>query len=228
VLDLLDPAAQRAISFIASLKANEVPSEYYEVSERKHSEYRVYNQTQYLLSIMFKHSGNEDLSLKIRSKHLPGETDNDPGRKARTSNDRFCVLDGETTNFYLAEQKDALNYDEKALLALYWLQKGGPKGVQHATELWKQLRDRYDLSRGVLEMDKADRKKKLHSVYKTALMGILAKKMNDQEVLSSVRAALKSWQSPNGGWVTDRTPDLRPDGVANAETTALAILALSD
>ncbi len=224
----MDPAAERAISFIGSLKANDVPSEYYEVSEKKHSEYRVYNQTQYLLSIMFKHTGNHDLSSKIRNKHFPGEADNDPGRKARISNDRFCVLDGETANFYLAEQKDALNYDEKTLLALYWLQKGGPKAVQYATGLWKQLRDRYDFSRGVLEMDKADRKKKLHSVYKTALMGILAEKMNDQEVLSSVRKTLKSWQSPNGGWVTDRTSDLRPDGVANAETTALAILALSD
>jgi len=80
----------------------------------------------------------------------------------------------------------------------------------------------------VLNMDKADRKKNLYSVYKTALMGITAKKMKDQEVLASVRATLRSWQNTDGGWVTDRTPDLQPNGVANAETTALVILALSD
>lgn len=224
----MDPAVGRALSYVRSLRADEVPSEYYEVSEKTHSEYRVYNQTQYLLSIMFKHVGNEDLALKIRSRHMPGEVDNDPGRKGRKSDDRFRVLEGVTDGFYLAGQKDALNSDEKALLALFWLQKGGLKGIQYAKVLWKQLRDQYDLSRGVLKMDKADRKKNLYSVYKTALMGILAKKMNDQEILASVRATLRSWQNADGGWVTDRTPDLQPNGVANAETTALAILALSD
>jgi len=224
----LDPVVERASSYVRSLRADQGPSEYFEVSEKTHSEYRVYNQTQYLLSIMFKQTGNEDLALKIRSRHAPGEGDNDPGRKSRRSNDRFCVLEGEIDHFYLAGQKDALNNDEKALLALYWLQKGGPRGMQYARALWKQLRDQYDISRGVLNMDKADRKKNLYSVYKTALMGILAKKMKDQEVLASVRATLRSWQNTDGGWVTDRTPDLQPNGVANAETTALVILALSD
>ncbi|MBS7626582.1 hypothetical protein KEJ51_06050 [Candidatus Bathyarchaeota archaeon] len=75
-------------------------------------------------------------------------------------------------------------------------------------------------------MDKADSKRKLYPVYKVALFGIFAKRMNDKTTLENVQRNLLKWQDESGGWVTDRRNDLDPDGVANIETTALSIMAL--
>ncbi len=75
-------------------------------------------------------------------------------------------------------------------------------------------------------MDKADSKRNLYSVYKVALLGILAKRMNETDTAITVRESLIKWQDQYGGWVTDRTPSFEPDGVANIETTALSVMAL--
>ncbi|MEM2107202.1 MAG: hypothetical protein QXV46_05265 [Candidatus Bathyarchaeia archaeon] len=219
----LTPAIERALLFIDSLRVDNAGSEYFEVAEQNHSEHRVYNQSQYLLSVMFKKLGRHDRAEAIRSKHPLGEPDNDPRRRRHKANDRFCILEGDVKNFYLANQTDSNYNDEIALLSLYWLEKGRK---DYSDKLWRKIYSRYDFSRGVLKMDKADYKRKLYPVYKVALFGILAKRMDDKTTLENVQRNLLRWQDESGGWVTDRRKDLEPDGVANIETTALSIMAL--
>ena len=218
------PAISRALKFIDTLRVNDSRSEYYEVAELDHSEHRVYNQSQYLLTLLFKKVGRIDLAQAIRRKHRPDEPDNDlPRRKGHIACDRWCILEGDIAPFYLKNRINSSYNDEKALLALYWLEKGSQG---NAKRIWKQLHSRYDSLQGVLKMDKADRERSLYPVYKVALLGILARKMNKPDIAGSVEGSLRRWQNTGGGWETDRTPILRPDGVANIETTALSILAL--
>ncbi|MBS7623554.1 hypothetical protein KEJ39_07780 [Candidatus Bathyarchaeota archaeon] len=103
----------------------------------------------------------------IRCKHPLGERDNDPRRMRHRSNDRFCILEGDIENFYLSDQKDSNYNDEIALLTLYWLERGQ---TDHSRRLWRKLHSRYDSSRGVLKMDRADSKRRLYPVYKVALL----------------------------------------------------------
>jgi hypothetical protein len=232
----LDPSVEKAARFLDSLRTDERRTDFYEVAEPEHSEHRVYSQSQYLLSILLKRLGSEEYSRNIRGKHLAGEVDNDPTRSGHTANDRFCVLEDDTKPFYLSNQKDAETNDEIALLALYWLNKkvpilGNSLYRRNADRLYEKLRARFDTVRGVLEMDRADRMRQprpLYPVYKIALLGILAKRMKDMATLNRVREVLRAWQHPSGGWVTDRTTELAPDGVANIETTALCTMALQD
>jgi hypothetical protein len=205
----LDPSVDRAARFLDSLRTDERRTDFYEVAEPTHSEHRVYNQSQYLLSILLKRLGSEETYRNIRGKHMVGEVDNDPTRSGHKANDRFCVLEVDTKPFYLA----------------------GQTKTDNAERLYKQLVARFDPVKGVLEMDRADRLRKprpLYPVYKVALLGILAKRMNDIATLNRVREVLKAWQHPSGGWVTDRTLELAPDVVANIETTALCTMALQD
>ena len=214
---------ERALLFFDTLRVDDTRSEYFEVAEQNHTERRVYNQSQYLLSVMFKKLGKEDHAQTIRNRHPLGELDNDPRRKRHKANDRFCVLEGDVKTFYLSNQTNSNYNDELALLSLYWLEKGD---MDYSKKLWKKIYARYDFSRGVLKMDKADSKRNLYPVYKVALLGIIAKRMNNTDTVANVGEGLMKWQDQTGGWVTDRTPDLGPDGVANIETTALAIMAL--
>jgi len=235
-----DRPVEDALDFIDSLRVDETRCEYYEVAEQNHSEHLVFNQSQYLLSVMFKLLRREDLFQRIRRRHDPKEPDNDPKRRGHIAKDRFCVLERDIERFYLAGKTDAENNDEIALLALYWLSKKHPllgnalhRGI--IDKLWRKLQSRYDPVRGVLAMDGADRDvaqqrglKELYPVYKVALFGILAKEMKETNILAKVREKLKEWQHYRGGWETDRNGDMKPNGVANVETTALSILALVD
>ena len=236
----VDPSIDKALRFIQSL-AKDDGLEYWEVAEENDREHFVYNQTQYLLSVMFKAAGRQDLFEKIRRKHLPEEPDNDPTKGPnRIACDRWCVLDGELNRFYLFNEKNAegKGNDEYALLTIHWLLRKerasriDPRRRDYdrrANELYNTLRSRYDPLKGVLEMDKADTDKETYSVYKVALFGILAKRTKDTGILNSVRTVIETWQDEErGGWRTERTKDLNAEGLINAETTALAILALLD
>ena len=44
--------------------------------------------------------------------------------------------------------------------------------------------------------------------------------------LTAMRVRLLKMQADTGGWITDYKPDGTPVGMANVETTSLAILAL--
>lgn len=232
----MDPSVEKATRFLDSLRTDEGRTDFYEVAERSHSEHRVYNQSQYLLSILLKRLGSDVHFQNIRGKHPVGEVDNDPTRSGHRANDRFCILEDDTKPFYLADQKDAETNDEMALLALYWLNKrdpviGNTLNRRNAERLYGKLKARFDSVRGVLEMDKADQMRKpspLYAVYKVALLGILARRMNDMATLNRVREVLRAWQDASGGWSTDRTTELAPDGVANVETTVLCTMALHD
>ena len=213
----------KSMNFLNSLRVDDSRSEYYEVIEKDHSEHKVYNQSQYLLSILFKKMGKMNLVQAIRRKHPSDERDNDPRRRKNKAFDRFCILDGDTDHFYLAKKRGSKYNDEMALLGIYWLERGKPK---MANQLWKRLYSRYDERKGVLEMDKADKKRNLYPVYKVSLLGIFAKKLGKTNVVRRIQEDLKSWQHPNGGWVTDRTTRLGPDGVRNIETTMLSTMAL--
>ena len=118
---MTDLAINRALGFLDSLRVDDTRSEYYEVAEKNHSEYRVYKQSQYLISILFNQIGRKDLVQAIRSKHPPDERDNDPRRRKHKAFDRFCILEGDTENFYLAKRRSSSYNDELALIALYWL-----------------------------------------------------------------------------------------------------------
>jgi len=218
-----DSSIHRALSFIDSLRVDDTRTEYFEVVEQNHSEYRVYNQSQYLLTVMFKQIGRNDLVQAIIRKHPPNEKDNDLRRRRHKANNRFCVLEGDIKNFYLAKRRSSRYNDEMAPIALGWLLKDHPRSAQN---LWRKIYSRYDPSKGVLKMDKADLERNLYPVYKVALLGILAKKLGKTNTIANVQSQLRSWQHQLGGWETDRKVDLRPDGVANIETTALTILAL--
>jgi len=220
---MTDSAISNALRFLDSIRVDDTRSEYYEVAEKNHSEYRVYNQSQYLISILFNRIGRKDIVQAIRSKHPPDERDNDPRRRKHKAFDRFCILEGNTENFYLAKKRSSSYNDELALIALYWLEREKPKS---ANNLWKRLYSKYDPDIGFLKMDKADSKRNLYPLYKVALLGILAKGMKKMDIVNKIQNDLRKWQHPLGGWVTDRTKKLRPDGVANIETTVLCSLAL--
>lgn len=227
---------QRALDFIHNKLRDQNGGSYYEVAQSDHTEYRIFPQSQYILYITFKKLGLTQLAEEIARRHDFAQPDTvDKKRNLRPANDTYCVLEGELKPFRLAGQKRSDYSDEVALLAMFWLEKSkSPLGkILHrkkAEELWKELKSRYDISKGVLKMDKADADKNrpVYSVYKLALFGLLAKRMNDQEVLAKVRQTLRDWQDKDGGWVTDRSVELVPDGVANLETTALAILVFVD
>jgi len=239
-----DRDVDQGLRFLYSLRKDPAESEYYEVKGKWEQQHQVFKQTQYLVSILFKKIGWDDLSQKIRSINRPEDEDNDPPRKGHRAGDRWCVLEGRTDLFdpqLVRHAREGVTEgkgnDEIALMALYCILKaeGLPPHPlaksfrQNAEILWNTVKKRYDPSKGVLEMDKADRENNSHSVYKVALLGILAKRMNDTETLESVRRNLRSWRDkPTGGWQTERTLQLKPGGLINAETTAMALLALAD
>ena len=227
-----DGAIQKALKFIDGLATDDRTS-YYEIYENDPNERKEFPQSQYLLYVTFNEIGLQELSSKIASRYDFSAVDTvDPNRAGRPANDCFCVLEGKIEPFRHAGKRDCKNNDEKALLSIYWLQRKdrlrGWLYRGYADDVWRQLAAKYDPSRSVLEMDCADQKKQLYSVFKVALFGILAGKMGETELLASVRTRLRDWQDESGGWKTDRTIDLQPQGYANLETTALSILALVD
>jgi len=232
-----NPIIQKALAFIDGLREDEGRTSYYEIVEDDPNEHKVFPQSQYLLYIMFNQIGQRELAEKIAQEHDFAEMDTvDPHRKGRPANDSFCVLEGKIEAFRHAGEKDCENNDEKTLLAIYWLERKhrllGWLYRKNAHALWTKLHAQYDPTKGVLEMDTADRKLQLYSVFKVALFGVLAKRMYETDVLANVRQRLAGWQCLEGrsagGWETDRTIELKAHGYANLETTALCILALVD
>ena len=70
-------------------------------------------------------------------------------------------------------------------------------------------------------------KGKRYATYKLALHLIAARRLQlDPPHAALIRARLLALQNPEGGWITDYDSSLRPVGMANVETTCLAMLAL--
>lgn len=75
--------------------------------------------------------------------------------------------------------------------------------------------------------DDATRHSKLYATYKLALALQTARRLELQSpALTAMRGRLLKMQADSGGWITDYKPDGTPVGMANVETTSLAILAL--
>jgi hypothetical protein len=74
--------------------------------------------------------------------------------------------------------------------------------------------------------DAATRHSGIHSTYKLALYLVAASRLKIPSAHREVALdRLLSLQSPSGGWITDYK-DNKPHGLANVETTCLALLAL--
>lgn len=75
--------------------------------------------------------------------------------------------------------------------------------------------------------DEAARHAKLYATFKNALWLIAAGKLQQHPpILAQVRQRLEALQGAEGGWITDYDATLKPVGLANVETTCLALLAL--
>lgn len=75
-------------------------------------------------------------------------------------------------------------------------------------------------------MDKGDKECSLLRIFKTALAGILFAEVGMSQECQLAAETLQRLQEENGGWITDLKPDGTKDGVANAETTCLALMCL--
>lgn len=240
MVPLTDPVIQEALQFIDGLREDDNRVSYFEVTEVTHSEHEIFPQTQYLLYITFNHLGLTQQAARIAGAHDFSKPDTvDLTRNGRPANDTYCVLEKKLEPFRLAGKMESDYNDEMALLSIYWLERklpiiGNRLYRKNADRIWNKLLSRYDRIKGVLEMDPAEKEIKptkpqpLHAVFKLALFGILARKMADLGTLHSVQSTLRQWQHVKGGWETDRTMELNPNGVANLETTCLSILALTD
>ena len=80
---------------------------------------------------------------------------------------------------------------------------------------------------GVGLKDRAVRAAGRYATYKLALYLIAAHKLGQpaKHHADALRRLLEL-QNANGGWITDYLPDGRPHGMANVETTCMALLAL--
>lgn len=67
----------------------------------------------------------------------------------------------------------------------------------------------------------------IYATFKLALALIARQAIGAEfEAAEDVRKRLLAMQNEQGGWVTDYRPDLTPVGVANVETTSLAVMAV--
>jgi len=66
-----------------------------------------------------------------------------------------------------------------------------------------------------------------YAVYKLALAVIAARRLKQQPTaVNAIIERLLKQQAKNGGWITDYAADGKPVGLANVETSSLAVLAL--
>jgi hypothetical protein len=77
--------------------------------------------------------------------------------------------------------------------------------------------------------DAATKHSKLYATYKLALALRAARRFSlTTGALTAMRERLLKLQAESGGWITDYKPTGKPHGMANVETTSLAILALDE
>ena len=75
--------------------------------------------------------------------------------------------------------------------------------------------------------DRATQAGSVYATYKLALALIAAHKLNERPAaIGAILERLLAQQAKDGGWITDYDKTGKPVGVANVETTSLAILAV--
>ena len=113
------------------------------------------------------------------------------------------------------------NYADLLLLASIALAKSDPpKAKEHfhsALQMWD----------GIGFKDRVFEKQKRYATYKLALALIAATELGERPAAQdAILKRLLSQQSKDGGWITDYDASGKPVGLANVETTSLAVLAL--
>lgn len=110
-------------------------------------------------------------------------------------------------------------YADLLLLAAL-AEKDGTKAKQHfrrAMQMWD----------GMGFKDRAAEASHVYATYKLALALLAARKLKEQpQVLDAVLERLLVQQANDGGWITDYDQHGKSVGMANVETTSLAILAV--
>lgn len=210
---------ENGLKFLAGLESTHF-GWFWEVYDPKHCDRRIWPQTQYLLYITFKRLGKVDVAERIKSANCFTSPAVD---RVGYANDRFCVLDNDTQPFQLWKSETSDYFNEVALIGHYRALKGDKT---KALSLAKYLHQSWNPDIGVLGMDKGDKECSLFRVYKTALAGTLFARVEMLQECHSTTATLLRLQEDDGGWITDLKPDGTKDGVANAETTCLALLCL--
>lgn len=76
--------------------------------------------------------------------------------------------------------------------------------------------------------DRVQKERGIYATYKLAL-GLLAARRRQRTIIfqEDARRRLHALQDPTGGWITDYRADGTPVGLANVETTCIAMLALT-
>ena len=98
------------------------------------------------------------------------------------------------------------------------------RALPAAREHWESAMRMWD---GKGFADAAFKEQRIYATYKLALATLAAGKLSPRaEVPPALLHRLFALQSESGGWITDYDADAKAIGVANVETTSLAILAL--
>ena len=209
----------QGVRFLHQL-ASDHPGKYWEVLDPQHGDHRIWPQSQYLIHLTLKRLWSSELARRVKA----ANDFNAPAvDRDISSNARYCVLDNDIAPFYLAKQQNSDYFDEVALIGHYWALAGA---MLRAKVLAGSLLQNWNRSLGVLGMDKDDVQYNLYRIYKTALAGTLFARVGMLDNCASTAAKLEQLQGSDGGWVTDMRPDGSLDGVANVETTCLALICL--
>lgn len=213
---------ESGLSFLKRLESDH-PGKYWEVVDPGHGDHKIWPQTQYLLYVTFKMFNEFTLAQRIHDANdFTAPTIDRPGL---LSNARFCVLDNDAQPFYLAKSQTSDYFDEMALIGHCQALVGQ---AQSAKALATHLYEHWTTVNGlrVLGMDKADTQDKLFRIYKTALAGTLFARVQMLQESKDAATTLQLLQETAGGWRTDLDMSGQKSGIANAETTCLALICL--
>jgi len=171
---------QKALAFIDNLK-DERGASYCEIAEDDPNERKVFPQSQYLPYVTFKGIGREDLAEKIAQEHDFGKVDTvDLNRDGRPANDSFCVLEGNIESFRHAGERIL-----RIMTRRLCLQSTSLRGnilceagsiTERRTNCGRSSHESMIRPRAYWKWTVEIRRKQLHSVFKVALFGILAKR----------------------------------------------------
>lgn len=139
-----------------------------------------------------------------------------------------AVVAGKTIRTEIVTEQGLKGWEEYAdllLLAAFAQATNAPLEArahfQRAAALWdgRGFHDRV--------LAKQNPEQKRYATYKLALYLLAADRLSQPAPhVAEVRQQLLALQNEAGGWITDYTPEGRPVGQANVETTCLALLAL--
>ena len=139
-----------------------------------------------------------------------------------------AVVAGKTIRTEIVTEQGLKGWEEYAdllLLAAFAQATNAPLAArayfQRAAALWdgRGFHDRV--------LAKQNPEQKRYATYKLALYLLAADRLSQPAPhVAEVRQQLLALQNEAGGWITDYTPEGRPVGQANVETTCLALLAL--